>query len=82
MKAHLVASQTPLLERKDRTALCGEVVKLAEFVMFWDGDHVAMLWQKPKGVCGKCWSTETVEGIGNRYIYGMVNGQEAKDSEL
>jgi len=76
MKAHLISSPTPLVERKDRTAFCGAVVPQASFVMFWDGDHVGMLWNKPQGVCAKCWSSDV--GTGSRYIYGIVNGQELK----
>jgi hypothetical protein len=78
MKAHLIDSAEPLKEGISYLALCGECVPRVRFVFFWDGDELDFYPEiHTRGVCAKCRDVQSHE----RYVYGIVNGQEAKIAE-
>lgn len=74
MKAHLKTSAVPIADNVAIVAECGESVPNAKFVFMWDEVELCETPYLPRNVCRKCLG---VVGF-NGYLYGIVNGQEAK----
>ena len=78
MKFHLIESDEPLASGVDITALCGQLVSKAEWVILVDGDMACPLTlgevANPFFTCKKCF----VAQCGKRYGYMMVDGQLAR----
>jgi hypothetical protein len=94
-KRHLKESDAPLLPGADQIAMCGEIVARASFPFMYEdalsyhfGEFLSALH-----VCATCWKTELAitnartrakhsgTEIGERYVYGLVAGQEEMDAE-
>ena len=76
-KAHMLAVAEPLQAGQDYTALCGALVKKAEFVMFVDRMFAGHCQVNSFHFCRQCWMQPTTE----RYQYGLVDGQATKERE-
>ncbi len=74
MKAHLKPSEEPLRAGEDHEALCGAIVKKAEFIMFVDTNLAGHCQVNSFHFCRACWTQPT---FGKRYLYGLIPGQEA-----
>jgi hypothetical protein len=77
-KAHLTAVDEPIASGQDHEALCGATVNKAEFVMFVDVQMAGHCQVNSFHFCRKCWITPT---YGKRYLYGLIDGQMAKQEE-
>src|ERR1039458_9458782 len=79
MKAHLLSSDEPLKEGQDHSALCGQVVKKAQFVFFFDSDKFESFLEmlSPLRFCSKCARVEIV----GRYIYALIPGQDVRQEQ-
>ena len=77
MKAHLLSSDEPLKEGQDHSVLCGQVVKKAQFVFFFDSDKFESFLEmlSPLRFCSKCARSE----ISKRYVYAMIEGGEIQE---
>ncbi len=75
MKFHLAISPEPL-PRGDRMALCGEMVRNAEFVPLSEDE------QDPNSlsrICPKCRQVKDV--LRRKYSYALVGGEALKQEE-
>lgn len=77
---HVVLSETPLVQGRDYTALCGAVVVKAEFGFMGDMEMSAVKVLFKQG-CETCVSlVNSVKGL--RYIYGAIDGQAYHDAQV
>jgi hypothetical protein len=85
-KPHLYVAQTKAREGGDLRAICmkeGEAVKKAKFV--WDDTDVRTeggLLRAIAGMCSKCRAAVEAGKAGDGIWYGIIDGQEGRDSEL
>jgi len=77
VKVHLKATDEPLKSGKDHVALCGAIVKRAEFPMIWDADIIGHRTFALAGFCMKCREKD----FNGRYVYGLIPGEEAKQHD-
>ncbi len=77
-KAHMKISEEPLIPGQDQEAICGAIVKKAEFVMYIDRSLAGHCEVNSFHFCRACWTQPT---HGKRYLYGLVDGAEAKQEE-
>jgi hypothetical protein len=84
MKVHLAHFHYPLIEGREIGAACGRRIPNAKFVHIFDDvkvgsdDWMADLYSV--NCCRKCYFA-AVDGFQNRYIYGIVSGEDAKQAE-
>lgn len=76
MKAHLALSPEPIPSGFDRAALCGRIVKAAEFVPLTEETEEP---SSLKGLCQTCKEKAYMEGL--HFEMGMVDGEELKARE-
>lgn len=76
-KIHMLRSELPLQSGADYQADCGAPVSSAQFPFIFDTDYEKSATLNTLLVCKKCYA---VRGEG-RYLYGLVNGQEAMTRE-
>lgn len=78
MTVHLLDDDEPLILNQDLTALCGETVKLARAVCFWDEsvspDYLDMIYSI-KGICRKCLGC----ALERHYVYAITDGRGLKE---
>jgi hypothetical protein len=79
VKYHIANAAEPLKEGSDLYALCGDVVPKAAFKAFMDDvpEMLTALQMNLWGMCRKCRTLNVRE----RFIYVVVNGQEAMTAE-
>jgi hypothetical protein len=80
-KAHLSDSPEPLIQGRTYVVCCGEEVANAHWVYMWDEAEMGAAQLPLKGTCRICRNALFEKDKAERYIYGIVNGQELKDSE-
>jgi hypothetical protein len=78
MKMHLKSSDTPITFGAV-TADCGELVGEAVPAFMWDYELLRSGIDMPLSTCRRCLKTCKYEC--NRYVYGIVNGEESKHAE-
>lgn len=76
MKAHILASDKPLIAGEDQIALCGKTVPQAAFGMVIDcgAGEDGRLFMNALLFCKDCAKHDTP----CRYIYAAVDGEKAK----
>lgn len=80
MKAHLLDSDIPILEGSTVTANCGKMVPNVKAVFMFDYEFGQSATFNVFLVCSAC---QEIEGSKRgHYIYGILNGQELKHSEI
>lgn len=74
MKAHLIASEVPLIEGQTCTAACGAEIKRCIFVYMFNTDHATEFLAALSAVntCSKCYR----QPLDNRYVYGLVSADQ------
>jgi hypothetical protein len=79
VKAHLIDSETPLIEGQTYSALCGAEVKHCVFVYMFNTDCAEEFLGALSTIntCRKCFQVE----IEKRYVYGIVPAQEAMEHD-
>jgi hypothetical protein len=77
VKAHLLDSDDPLTAGRDYAALCGQKVSKAEFVWFLVSGTYDIAVLSSLVCCPKC----RCVAIGKRYLYGLIDGEQAKHAE-
>lgn len=77
MRIHLLDTPEPAKAGHTLTANCGVEVQKAEFAFFAEGDARDSLQRLSLYCCAKCYKRP----LTNRYIYGIVDGQLAQESE-
>ena len=76
MKAHLVSSDDPVSLGLDVTANCGATVPNAYAVVMCETGGAFNI--SPLICCRKCYESN----LSQRYIYGIIEGQKAKQMEV
>lgn len=78
MKSHIFCSPTPVPERQDRVAMCGEVVHSAVWRYTFNSDVNPEFLQALSAIntCWKCFKIPLPDG----YIYGMVSAEDLDET--
>ena len=79
MKAHILISAEPLVQGRTYQAQCGAEVKRSYFVFTFDEEFGQSVTFNAMLCCAKCLSSQMGAG---RYIYGLVEDQEMRGSEV
>ena len=77
MRAHVMQSDIPVAEGQDLTANCNEIVPKAKFVFWFDASTACVRSINSFVMCRECGTSF----LSKRYIYGILHGEEAKQSE-
>ena len=77
-RIHLLDSDIPLQEGKDRTSVCGKTVKSARWAFMWDEQQMGYPILEfltadcePQSICPACLDVE----LERDYVYGLIPGQ-------
>lgn len=88
-KSHLFNSPEPAPAGQTLTAICGEQVQNSEFVLIIDAEIVAKnqlgdivnFANSLRGICRRCLSKVLTTDLPDRYVYGVLDGQEMRAGE-
>jgi hypothetical protein len=82
LKAHLKDSEDPLIEGQDYTAVCGKMVHKAAFTFVFTQGELSHISLSTIMFCKDCIKTPPLGPLSGRYLYGMVDGETAKQAEI